>query len=177
LHASSGWAWDGAPCNGRGRVGAPAGFCDEATNWTGMAWCTILPPGRFWNPGMFVHWQNSKSVARWNARVEKINRCRAVLIERIPIDGKCKATYVATIASYVPDGRNPIMERRNFWKRARERLDKLCDRVTPEDRAKIEAALALRVPPTTPQEEYQAEREGVESMVRLWQSLTPTRHA
>jgi hypothetical protein len=131
----------------------------------------------FGTPRMFVHWQNSKSVARWNARVEKINRCRAVLLERIRIDGKSKATYVATIASYVPDASNLILERRNFWKRARERLDKLCDRVTPEDRAEIEAALARRVPPTTPKEEYQAEREAVENMVRLWQSLTPTSQA
>jgi hypothetical protein len=126
---------------------------------------------------MFVHWQNSKSVARWNSGVEKINRCRAVLLERIRVDGKSKATYVASIASYVPDARNPILERRNFWKRARKRLDKLSDRVSYEDRVKIEAALALRVPTTTPQEEDQAEREAVKSMVRLWKSLTPRRHA
>jgi hypothetical protein len=60
------------------------------------------------HPRMFVHWQNSKSVARWNAGVEKINRCRAILLESIRVDGKSKATYVASVSSYVPDVRSPV---------------------------------------------------------------------
>jgi hypothetical protein len=42
-----------------------------------------------------------------------------------------------------------------FWQGARKRLDQLgiCGRITSRDREKIEAMLARRVPPITPEQE------------------------
>jgi hypothetical protein len=84
------------------------------------------------------------------------------------VDGKPKQTYIAFIASYEPEGRcDPILARGVFWRRARERLDKLSNRISPDDRAKIETALALRVKPTTAQENDQGERADAAIMAKL----------
>jgi hypothetical protein len=120
---------------------------------------------------MFVRWQNSKSVASWH-RGGKINRCRAVLVESARADGKPKQTYIAFIASYDPKHSDQTSARHYFWKRARERLDRLGNRVSTEDRVKIEVALALRVPPTTPQEVEQTDREAAENTASLKELLS-----
>jgi hypothetical protein len=87
-------------------------------------------------------WQNHRSV--WQDRT----RWRAVLMECVRINHKpgsstsrsSKATEKATCTSAAP-----------AWRRARKRLDELAYRITPEDRSKIEDALALRVPLPTPE--------------------------
>jgi hypothetical protein len=61
-----------------------------------------------------------------------------------------------------------------FWRRARTRLDRLGNRITPEDRAKIEAALARRVPVTTPEREQACDPEFAEGLRRL-KELAATR--
>jgi hypothetical protein len=144
---------------------------------------------------MFIRWQNYRSVARWNWRDPPIKRCKAVLVESVRVNGKPRLKHIAFIASYespenrrawndrwgsgsqqVEDAnaemmRNPecrvIPDRIRFWRTARERLDRLANRITPEDRTKIEAALALQVPPTTPEEIAASDREMEEGWQRL----------
>lgn len=144
---------------------------------------------------MFIRWQKYRSVARWHWRDAPIKRCKAVLVESVRVDGKPRLKHIAFIASYespenrvawnkrwasgsqqVKDAnaemmRDPrcrvIPDRIRFWRTARERLDRLANRITPEDRIKIEAALALQVPPTTPEEDEAATRGMQESWQRL----------
>ena len=55
----------------------------------------------------------------------------------------------------------------HFWRDARKRLDQLGNRITAQDRSKIEAALAQRVTPTTAAEEDAFDREWKASVKRL----------
>lgn len=99
---------------------------------------------------MFVRWQEYKSIAKWRPD-RPVKRIKAILVESARVDGKPRQRHVAFISSYEPD----LSDRFRFWRESRERLDRLGKRITPEDRTKIEAALAQRVPPTTPEEEAQ----------------------
>jgi hypothetical protein len=141
---------------------------------------------------MFIRWQKYRSVARWNWRDPPIKRCKAVLVESVRVNGKPRLKHIAFIASYQsPEARHEwncrtrreyglppaeygnmtecrvIPDRIRFSRTARERLDRLANRITPEDRTKIEAALALQVPPTTPEEIEASDLE----MEKGWQRL------
>lgn len=108
---------------------------------------------------MFVRWQNYRSIVAtdsWKRRRGDIVRIKAVLVESVRIDGKPRQKYVAFLASYDPkhlewDWLEKTV-RSGFWRRSRRRLDQLGNRITPEQRAKIEAELMRRVVPTTPEE-------------------------
>jgi hypothetical protein len=113
---------------------------------------------------MFVRWQNYRSVASW--RPDKpIKRIKAVLVESVRVDGKPRQKYIAFLSSYNPDRSGS--GRFRFWREARACLDRLDNRITPDDRIKIEAELARRVPRTTPEEIEAQERESAESWQRL----------
>jgi hypothetical protein len=106
---------------------------------------------------MFVRWQNSKTVSR-QKQAGKINRCRAILVESVRIDGKPRQRYVAfPVASFKPDRLESA--RFGFWREAGERLDRLGNRISLEDRHKIEAALVARVPRPSPEEQQRRDRE------------------
>jgi hypothetical protein len=123
---------------------------------------------------MFIRWQTYRSVAYWHTvpafiagRDPPIKRVRAVLVESVRVDGKPRLRHIAFIASYDPDP-NPRWansRRGRFWLTARERLDKLANRITLEQRARIEATLAERVPPLPPDEQAAFDR-GVEELMR-----------
>jgi len=108
---------------------------------------------------MFVRWQNSKTVSR-RKRQGKVNRCRAILVENARIDGKPKQRYIAFLASYDPDP-SPWNDgpKTGFWRQAKLKLDRLSNRVSPEERLKIETALAARVPRPTPEEQERGDRQ------------------
>lgn len=112
---------------------------------------------------MFVRWQYSKSVARWNG--QKVNRCKAILVESVRIGGKPRQKYITFIASYEPHcpAWLQLVARKSFWNRAHDRLDRLSNVISKEDRSKIEEALALRVLPITVEENHQIEREDAAS--------------
>ena len=119
---------------------------------------------------MFIRWQTYKSVAsrppsRWGSRYNKPQRIRAVLVESVRVDGKPRLRHIAFIASYDPKPYREHSMRGRFWLTARERLDHLANRVTPEQRARIEATLAERVSPLPPDEQAAFDR-GVEEMMR-----------
>ena len=99
---------------------------------------------------MFIRWQKCRSVARWQS---PITRFKAVLFEEVRIDGKPRQKHIASIASFEEGKLDQISARSGFWRHARKQLDRIGNKITPADRSKIEAALAQRVPPTTPAED------------------------
>jgi hypothetical protein len=118
---------------------------------------------------MFVRWQNSKTVARQKQK-GKVNRCRAILVESVRVDGKSKQRYIAFIASYEPD----VLDRQHlpewqqrlrlgsqcrFWRDVGERLDRLGNGISPEVRHKIETALAAKVPRPSQEEQERHARK------------------
>jgi hypothetical protein len=114
---------------------------------------------------MFIRWQEYKSIARWHPD-RPIKRVKAILVESVRVDGKPRHKHIAFVSSYQPD----LGDRFRFWREARECLDHLGGRITPECRTKIETALAKRVPPTSPEEEAQRERDLAERWDRFKQS-------
>jgi len=67
----------------------------------------------------------------------------------IRVDGQSRQKFIAVIGSFVAE-RLDVEARRDFWKSAHERLSTY---VPDDDRSRIEAALARRVPPLTAAEE------------------------
>jgi hypothetical protein len=95
---------------------------------------------------MFIRWQTHKSGGRQYSR--ETTRIRAILAKSVRVDGKSRPQYVAVIGSFVAE-RLDVEARRDFWKAADERLSVY---VHDDDRRKIEAALARRVPLLTTEE-------------------------
>ena len=114
---------------------------------------------------MFVRWQNSKSIAKrkWRTPPGTINRVRAVLVESVRVGGKPRQKCIAFIASYVPEDRRSHHHQGKpqcgFWREVNECLDRLGNRITPADRAKIESAIADRVPRPSREDQERSERE------------------
>jgi hypothetical protein len=84
---------------------------------------------------------------RWQTR-----RHRAIiLVENVRVDGRRRQKHVAYLAGFDErqiDGRPQC----GLWERITRKLDALGDRLTPEDRRRIEREIAAEIPcPTTQQ--------------------------
>jgi len=96
---------------------------------------------------MLIRWQTYRS--KGGLYRGKTTRIRAILSESIRVDGQSRQKFIAVIGSVVAE-RLDVEARRDFWKSAHERLSTY---VPDDDRSRIEAALARRVPPLTAAEE------------------------
>lgn len=73
-------------------------------------------------------------------------RWTAILVESVRVDGEPRQRHIAFLAS-ITDSRIAVdNQRRYFWDHVYDRLDHLGNRIPLEDRKKIEAAIALKVP-------------------------------
>ena len=95
---------------------------------------------------MLIRWQTYRS--KGGLYRGKTTRIRAILSESIRVDGQSRQKFIAVIGSVVAE-RLDVEARREFWKAADERLSVY---VHDDDRRKIEAALARRVPLLTTEE-------------------------
>ena len=68
------------------------------------------------------------------------------MVESVRIDGKPCQRHVAWIASITESANEIVSQRRYFWDDVHERLDRLGNRISVEDRRHIEAAIARKVP-------------------------------
>jgi hypothetical protein len=100
---------------------------------------------------------------RW--KTEDGQSCRAVLVDSMRTLSAPRLKHVAYLGSFKEDNLAEDNARAWFWQCARKRLDQLgiCGKITSRDREKIEAALAQRVPPITPEQEAMCSREPEES--------------
>jgi len=57
-------------------------------------------------------------------------------VESVRVNGKPRLKHIAFIASYEPGTLKQFSTSVVFWRRARTRLDRLGNRITPEDRAR-----------------------------------------
>lgn len=114
---------------------------------------------------MLIRWQKHKSGGRRYSR--ETTRVRAILVGSVRVDGKSRQRHIAYIGSFVAETLD-VEARRDFWKAANERLS---IHVNDDDRGKIEAALARRVPPPTAAEEAEWQRQADESLQRLSESI------
>ena len=73
-------------------------------------------------------------------------RWTAVLVESPWIDGRTRQRHIAMLGSITESQIDVARQRGYFWDAIGKKLDKLGKRVTPKDRKKIEATIALKVP-------------------------------
>ncbi len=95
---------------------------------------------------MFIRWLSYKSsVPQRQQRGEYSEpRLSAILVESVRIDGLPRQRHIACLAS-VRDIDN-IERQLKFWESVTRKLDALGNRMTPAERAKIEAQIARKVP-------------------------------
>jgi hypothetical protein len=113
---------------------------------------------------MFVRWQcykptrlNSvKELHGWGGQ-----HWHAILVKAVRVDGKPRQQHIAYLGG-ITEGRikqqKPVVFQK-FWKKVFERLDTLGNRIPPEDRAKIIATIAKKIPIQTMEEIRQMEKE------------------
>jgi len=78
-------------------------------------------------------------------------RWSAVVVESVRVNGKPGQRHVAYLASTTESGIASVHvhQRRYFWDEVLDGLDRLGNRMSIEDRKRIEAAIALKVPRLT----------------------------
>ncbi len=98
----------------------------------------------------------------------------AVLIQAVRVNGKPRQRHIATIASIAESGIEVDHQRRYFWDDVCERLDQLGNRLTVEDRRRVEATIAIKVPRLSREEHDASIAECVSGIARL--GCTPIEH-
>src|SRR5262245_22011983 len=102
------------------------------------------PAGHLIHYSMYVRWQLYQSQARDSSmreRREPHARLKAILVESVRVGGRPRQRHIAFLGSVAIDGG----DRRRFWYDVTTKLDRLSNRVSPDDRQRIEAAIAKRV--------------------------------
>lgn len=99
---------------------------------------------------MFIRWKTEDGPS-----------CRAVLVDSLRTLSGPRLKHVAYLGSFKENNIAQDSARAWFWQGARRRLDQLwiCGKITSRHREKIEAALAQRMPPITPEQEAAYYRE------------------
>ncbi len=112
---------------------------------------------RAWNKrGSLLHTRR-----RADGSIGQDVRWTAVVVENMRIDGKPRQQHVASLASITESRMEVIHQRRYFWDDVHDRLDQLGNRISIDDRRRIEAAIALKVPRLS-QAEHDASIEQVQ---------------
>jgi hypothetical protein len=88
----------------------------------------------------------------------------AILVEASRVDGKPKQEHIAYLGGITESAIEILPQRCYFWDEVTERLDKLGNRLSPEERQSIESAVAKRVALPTPAEFKQT----TENAAALW---------
>jgi hypothetical protein len=100
---------------------------------------------------MFLRWQHRARLyeglfghtgVRWNA----------ILAESVRVDGRPRQRHVAFLGSFLDRSDFGPRSRVWFWDNVNARLDRLGSRLSPQDRKKVEEAIARKVKRPTPEE-------------------------
>ena len=79
-------------------------------------------------------------------------RWTAVVVESVLVDGNPRQRQVALLASITESEIEIVHHRRYFWDAVHERLDQLGNRMSIDDRRRIEATITHKVPRLSPEE-------------------------
>jgi len=93
---------------------------------------------------MFVRWQihRSQALDHWHCKLnDEPARFSAVLVETVRVDGRPRQQHIAFLGSTTVNAKDHL----GFWCQVTERLDRLSNRLTPQDRKQIVAAIAKRL--------------------------------
>ena len=115
------------------------------------------PPSSYGYAAMDVRWKGRKLQQPGNAprHGEVLGgdvRWTAVVVESVLVDGNPRQRQVALLASITESEIEIVHHRRYFWDAVHERLDQLGNRLSTDDRRRIEAAITHKVPRLSPEE-------------------------
>jgi hypothetical protein len=79
-------------------------------------------------------------------------RWTAAVVESVMVSGNPRQRQVALLASITESEIEIVHHRRYFWDAVHERLDQLGNRMSIDDRRRIEAAITHKVPRLSPEE-------------------------
>ena len=96
---------------------------------------------------------------RARAHPNKTKHWAAILVERVRVEGRPTQRHVAYLGGVTDSAIEIAAQRMFFWDDVKQRLDRLSNRITAEDRKRIEAAIAAKVPPLTKKQREQCIRE------------------
>ena len=95
---------------------------------------------------MFVRWQKRKRKSRaFGGRRGVATHWAAILAENVRVDGEPTQRHVAYLGGITDSGIEADAQRAFFWQKATEQLDRLANRVSKDDRARIEDTIEKRV--------------------------------
>jgi hypothetical protein len=126
---------------------------------------------------MYVRWQSRKRrqsrYGDWRHHPDI--HWSAILVENTRVDGKPIQRHIAYLAGFTKSAIKIMAQRCHLWDHIDDRLDRLGNQITTDDRTKIEATLAERVPRPTAAEYKNSAREAVELLG--WEWLSEKRRA
>jgi hypothetical protein len=121
---------------------------------------------------MFVRWQRYESQALnswWAERNDRRARLKAILVESVRVDGKPRQKHVAFLGSIASDDSIDGTAGKRFWRDVTQKLERLGNRVSPEERERILAAIAAKIggrPTEAELEQFEARVEAFMQSVR-----------
>jgi hypothetical protein len=117
---------------------------------------------------MFIRWQSRK---RGSPAFGYMGRpdvhWAAILVEAYRTDGKPAQRHVAYLGGITESAIEHCAQRCYFWNGVTETLNRLGNRIPPDERLRIESRLAGRVPLPTPADF----RTTVDNLVALWEGF------
>jgi hypothetical protein len=125
---------------------------------------------------MFVHWQVRRRQGAKYGRADT-TKLRAVLVESVRVGGQPRQRHLAYLGVIDAARIDITLNRIWFWDAVTDRLDRLGNRLPGEVRQRIEAAMAKRVPPPTPDERVTVARNSAEADSRLAAEFKELRRA
>jgi hypothetical protein len=122
---------------------------------------------------MYVRWQTYRSQAlneRQAARNDERARLKAVLVESVRVHGKPRQRHVAFLGSLTFEPIGFDSSRSRFRRDVTTQLERLGNRISPEDRDRILASIAERVgggPPTAAElEQFERDSDALRAQLR-----------
>ena len=96
---------------------------------------------------MFIRWQSSQGQKSQSSPDGILDiGWTAILAESYSVDGDPRSRLIAYLGSITESSIKIDPQRCHFWDRVTRALDRLGDQVSDDDRAQIEAAIAVKVP-------------------------------
>lgn len=117
---------------------------------------------------MFVRWHRRDLLLR-----DKTSHYTAILVESVRVRGKSRQRHIAFLGGItIHDGRVNVVRAVSFWHDVTAKLGKLGNRISSEQRERIEAALGKRLPRPTKQQYDDAVRRGRAILDESWEPPT-----
>ena len=101
---------------------------------------------------MYVRWRTRKKKPTWWTGTLALPRA-AILVENLRVDGKPTQKHIAYLCGFAKSkAEASVPQRCMVWHELTQKLDHLGDRITLQDREKIEAAIAKKISRPTAEE-------------------------